>query len=399
MAAPMHIYSIPECLTDEETDEDGHWKSELAKQIQKSTNLVNSSKKYPTSRIVAASCNDINLVPNGCAEKLYYPEGNFKSPVSTSLINMREFHHSPDSGTSRKDNSDLFTYAAPFNKINSNLYQEIGDCNSNGDSPYETLLIRKPSLASSLTLPRTINLSKSDASILDANSHYETLLTPHSRSSNVFNSKEIISEVRSESSIDTSPKSNQRTDSVKQRIAEEVPVTSPQQHCSRTRSGSVQWFQNIIQNIDQKCRSFLDLRRPSDIAEAGIRNSNEELETMEHSDEESSKNGVQSTSSAGGSRRFSENVIGKQQKRFPAISSGFGHLRGLWKDRGAHESKKQDLKDIDQLRPDVCPLFSFPRKSVDEDEMILDAVSLMAIMFTYLSCLILQFICLRNVNQ
>lgn len=383
----MHIYSIPECLTDEETfeDEDCHWKSESFKKIQKSKNLKNSSKKHPTLRIVSSSCSEINLVSNGCTEKLHYPKINIKSQVSTSLINMREIHHNSDSGTSEKDNSDLFTHAAPFNKNTEemipNPYQEKEDYNSNRDSLYEALLIPNPSLASSLTSPqghRIINLSKSDTSIFDGNSHYETLLaTQPSQLSNAFQSKETTSKTERESPTHISPKSNPKIeiglDSQKRHSTRVAEVHDLQQHSSRNRSGSVQWIQNIIQNIDHKCRSFLDLRRPSDIAEVGIRNSNEELEMAELSDEESSKNGVQSTSSAG--RRFSENVIGKQQKRFPALSSGFGHLRDLWKDRG-HESKKQDLKDIDQLRPDVCPLFSFPDKTVDEDEMILDAVRL-----------------------
>ncbi|XP_054707986.1 uncharacterized protein LOC129217676 [Uloborus diversus] len=131
------------------------------------------------------------------------------------------------------------------------------------------------------------------------------------------------------------------------------------------RSGSMQWIQNAFQNVGQR---FLDLRRPSDIVADHMRKSNEEIEMDQ--DQYCVLSELQHDVARFTGRRFSENVVGKQKKLL--FSTGFGNLKGLWKDRQA-ANKRQQEDDFDRTRPDVCPLFNFPKKG-DEDEIILDAL-------------------------
>ncbi|KAG8199478.1 hypothetical protein JTE90_009326 [Oedothorax gibbosus] len=378
MASSMHIYSIPECLTDEELSEN-EIKSGSARKLFKKFNLKSLSKRKSNLRSVSRSYNDIDHISIEYSRKSRHQERKIKSQVSTSLIDISDLHRSPDYEKSKKDKSVFFTQEIPFTKseekISSNPYQEIEDYNLQDESQYEPLLVKyhnQPSISTSPQRPCLKPSTKFDTADSGGGSHYETLLVQPLQTSNTLISKEVSSDIQA----DTSPKPDSSTtirlDSKEDQSTGGIE-TQLRQNYSRGRSGSVQWIQNIFQNIDKKCRSFLDLRRPSDIAEEGMRNSNEKLEAMEHSEEDSSKSGFHSTASSTGGRRYSENVIGKQNRRFPAFSNGFGHLKVLWKDR-SNESKKQDLKDNDQLRPDVCPLFSFPRKSIDEDEMILDAL-------------------------
>lgn len=214
--------------------------------------------------------------------------------------------------------------------------------------------------------------SKSYLNIQDYTSHsnhepeYETLLSPTAIST--ADSNHVSNSV----SVNYACQNKQRKESenlvfidLNEDEDEHKSVEGPT--VPRPRARSMQWIQNTFQNVTNKYKSILEFRRPSDIAEERMRKSNEELDMEELESETTTDN---KPSPSVGNRRFSENVIGKQ-KRFPFVSR-LGHLKGLWKDRNL-VSKRQEEKDNDQTRADVCPLFTFPRKR-DEDELILDAL-------------------------
>ncbi|GIY76560.1 uncharacterized protein CEXT_7481 [Caerostris extrusa] len=219
-------------------------------------------------------------------------------------------------------------------------YRKTEDCNSSSDGVYEELLLKPLKTVTSSDPSLCVKITE------------DSFLSPLKSSENI--AKTSSAKNNNTLSINVSKFSERRRSACEL----DMPVTP------RGRSGSIQWIQNVLQNIDDRCRSLLDLRRPSDVAEEGLRKSHEVLEA-EQSDTQSQTVGP---SSGAGGRRYSENVIGKQKG---LLSSGIGHLRDLWKDR--NENKRQEPKDIDHVRSDVCPLFTFPRKG-DEDELILDAL-------------------------
>ncbi|GFT82603.1 uncharacterized protein NPIL_273461 [Nephila pilipes] len=345
MSGSMQMYSIPECSTDDETFEDDYCEPRslmkinetkadfLSSSVNNKIDILidNSDSKTDYMEIVESDQNKVNI------------EREIEQH-SSSVISISKFGSTTDNETFGNDKTFLFANTTSFD-INTQRvpkpYQKNGDCNTSSDGSYEKLLLKPLKTVSSTN--SFASLQPNEQSLTDLpdfknNGNFKKVSSQHNLTINV--------------------------DKFSERRRSAVDLTMPLPQCSRGRSGSTQWIHNLLQNIDQKCKSLLDLRRPSDIAEERIRKSNEILE-MDHSEEESSN--VEPNSGAVG-RRYSENIIGKQ-KKFP-FSSGIGHLRDLWKERN---DKRHEHKDVDHMRSDVCPLFNFPRK-YEEDELILDAL-------------------------
>ncbi|KAF8767637.1 hypothetical protein HNY73_020563 [Argiope bruennichi] len=371
----MQMYSIPECSTDDETfdedycepihfttkteskyvqrnhscEDDHHYCEPIHFAIKNEIRPVPRNNSCPSAinkldiSVTALSYKTISLQSTEITESICNSEGDLKQ-LSSSAITFTESARKTDIGSSKCDNK--FQYASSSTSdINVQRipkpYLKNGDCDSSRDGTYEKLSL-KP-----------FNSITSSDPFLSVPSTEDKLISSFS----CTKKDEVIEKLSSESNTTLSV----TVDKYSERRRSAADITMP---VPRGRSGSIQWIQNVIQNIDNRCRSLLDLRRPSDIAEEGIRNSKELLEA-DQSDEVSK---VKQNSGASG-RRYSENIIGKQ-KRFP-FSSGIGHLKGLWKEK--NENKKHEHKEIDEIRTDVCPLFNFPTKG-DEDELILDAL-------------------------
>ncbi|GFU49171.1 uncharacterized protein TNCV_2674731 [Trichonephila clavipes] len=349
MSGSMQIYSIPECSTDDETFDDDYCEPRKLMTINETKSVAKVDYPSPSLHKEVESVIDTTNPKTDCLEIIesnqnkVNPEREIEQH-SASVISISKFSCATDNETFGNDKTFLFANSASFDTSTQRApkpYQKNGDCNTNSNGSYEKLL-PKPL--------RTVSSTNSFASLQPNEQNLTDL--PNVTNNGKFN------KVPSEHNLTIN------VEKFTERRRSAVDLTMPQPQSSRGRSGSIQWINNLLQNIDQKCKSLLDLRRPSDIAEERIRKSNEVLE-MDLSEEESSH--VAPSSGAGG-RRYSENVIGKQ-KKFP-FSSGIVHLRDLWKDRN---EKRHEHKDVDHMRTDVCPLFNFPPK-YEEDELILDAL-------------------------
>lgn len=340
-----NIYSIPEHPAEEDLQEKRY------RELALSPKERNGGKKLSSVSLPENSCNlqqtDIerkqNRIPTLIASKDYGEDYRIASGIgsnqhyhnrlSVSLVdfsNIRTVAGIAIAQTDKKNASANMKSPHLNSGNNSKSYQNIQDCASLPNE-YETLL------------SPTANLNcepKSDR------------LNHGSRKKKRKESENLIF-------IDL----NQDEEGY-QSVVEKPAAPS----VSRQRSGSMQWIQSTFQNISNKYRSILDHRRPSDIAEERMRKSNEAVD-MEESESEATTDNKPSSNAS--SRRFSENVTGKHKKLH--FVARLGHLKGLWKDKHL-ASKRQEEKDNDQTRTDVCPLFTFPRKQ-QEDELILDAVS------------------------
>nr|XP_042894921.1 uncharacterized protein LOC110283279 [Parasteatoda tepidariorum] len=321
--------SIPECLTDEEALENES--SELSESNKSINDCLSSSKDNardytpailprivtePTPEFISNSNSEIKsiILENDSLSK-GSGEMKYMERLSVSLIDLSKHKHG------RTDKN--------FLKIDKKLPY------ANASSEANVEKISRSFCNSEICIPKQNDFNqKQSNSNSNLNDLSRDVLTKQ-----LLHSNSILS-----------------TDSLDKRCSKTEYSATPFSGPSRQRSASVQWIHNAFQTVEQKCRGLLDLRRPSDIA-AG---SDEEIE-MEISEDESSK--FTSHSSANG-RRFSENIFGKRRLL------GLGHLKGLWKERNI---KRNEAKDSDQTRPDVCPLFSFPR-NIDEDEKILDSL-------------------------
>ncbi|CAL1276221.1 unnamed protein product [Larinioides sclopetarius] len=371
----MQMYSIPECSTDDETFEDDYCEPIHLTKTNETTpaqrnnscdgdycdpiyfttinksGLVQRNNSCPSSinnleiSVTALSYKTISLKSTEITERVCNSEGELKEELSSSTISFSESIIKTDIDSSNNDNKFQYANSSSCDISVQRIpkpYLKNGDCDSSTNGAYEKL-----------SLKPLKSVTSSDP-FLSVPSAEDNLISSFSRTKQDEGIEKLSSENNTAISITVDKYSERR------RSATDLTMPIP-----RGRSGSIQWIQNVLQNIDNKCRSLLDLRRPSDIAEESIRNSKEMLET-EQSDEEVPK--VAPSSSATG-RRYSENIIGKQ-KRFP-FSTGIGHLRDLWREK--NENKKHEPKEIDEIRTDVCPLFNFPTKG-DEDELILDAL-------------------------
>lgn len=296
------------------------------------TDLKSKENSIPT--LITTGTEDRNLVPIFSGSKAPLKDFN---RLSVSLLDFSSYGLAENAGTAKSDKQNALLPVSNMISVKSaKSYLNIQDCSSysNEEPQYETLL--SPSVVSN------VNSNQKRNSVTHITCQYK-----ERKESDSFDFIDLDSETDGYQTIQNS--------------------TAP--NISRQRASSMQWIQNAFQNVSNKYKDFLEFRRPSDIAEERMRKSKESLEMEESETEVTIDTNLNSSS---GNRRFSENIIGKQ-KRFPFVGR-LGHLKDLWKDRSS-AFKRQEEKENDQTRADVCPLFSFPRKQKDEDEFILDTVS------------------------
>lgn len=345
-----NIYPIPENPAEEES-KSRHYSEisfcvheKIVKKVS-SSSLPEKQGSIQKTDLKRKDNSILTLITTGTEDRKLEPifSGN-KAPLkgfnrlSVSLLDFSRYGLVENAGTAKSDKQNaLLPVSHMISEKSAKSYLNIQDCTSysNEEPHYETLL--SPSV------------------VPNVNSNQKRNSVTH----NICQYKQ-----RKESDcfefIDLDSENDGYQEFVENSVAPNI---------SRQRASSMQWIQNAFQNVSNKYKDLLEFRRPSDIAEERMRKSKEGID-MEESESEVTTDINQNP--AAGNRRFSENIIGKQ-KRFHFVSR-LGHLKDLWKDRGS-ASKRQEEKDNDQTRADVCPLFSFPRKQKDEDEFILDTVS------------------------
>lgn len=345
-----NMYSIPEHPAEDIIEENytetflSVKETDISKVVKKisSTSLPEKTSKLLKNEINSKS-NSLSITTEIKSEKYEDTESSkttktgIGNRLSVSLIDLPSFYKTSDSGSLKYDKENPFanvssSHMNPVNNSKSYLEVQDGISISNRDSGYEKLLspsgasasytnLESISVKTDFTSPKRERKDSDNLIIIDLN-----------RESDQYQSGDNLTE----------------------------PLGL------RQRSRSMQWIQNTFQNVSNRYKYLWESRRPSDIAEEQMRT--EELEMEEHEYEIPL---TQQSPTAGG-RRYSENIIGKQKK--VPFTSRILQFKDFWREKNP-VTKKQEEKDVDRTRSDVCPLFSFPKKA-DEDEKILDAVSI-----------------------